>query len=213
MIVTVLSIASAGSDEIAVTLELCEGDSHCKERFVISTDAYTRLNISKGECNREKYDEIESEAKIHSAFKRGLYLLGFGASSKKNLLSKLIAKRFDKESAEIAVDRIEACGYLCESASASREAEICAAKLWGETRIRAQLMQKGYSKESADEAIYALLDSGIDFEENCKSLIKKKCDPLPSDRTEMQKLIFSLMRYGYSISQIKSACSSLIVEE
>ena len=213
MTVTVISIAAAGSDEISLTLEVREGDNACKERFVISTDAYTRLGISKGECDREKYDKLESEAKIHSAFKRGLYLLGFGASSKKNLLSKLIAKKIDREAASIAVDRIEQQGFLCESASAAREAEICSSKLWGEVRIRAQLSQKGYTKDAIDDALYALEDSGVDFEENCKLLIKKKCYPLPSDRAEMQKLISSLMRYGYSISQIKAACSSLMDEE
>ncbi len=213
MTLTVLSIASAGCDEISITLELREDDNLCKERFIISTDAYTKLDISKGECSREKYDALEAEAKIHSAYKRALYLLGFGAFSKKNLLSKLIAKKFDKEAARIAVDRIEENGFLNESASALREAEICAAKLWGEARIRAQLSQKGYTKEAIDGALYELEDSGVDFEENCKLLIKRKCVALPSDRAEMQKLISSTIRYGYTLSQIKSACSTLIDEE
>ena len=45
----------------------------------------------------------------------------------------------------------------------------------------------------------------MDFSLNCSKLIKKKYLPLPKDKKEMQKIIAALMRYGYSMSQIKSA--------
>ena len=136
---------------------------------------------------------------------RAIYLLGFSASSRRALYKKLVSKGFDPEYSRIALDRLSDNGLLCEADSAIREAEKCASKLWGEERIRAALFEKGYSDESISTAFFALEDSGVDFDENCLSLIKKKYSSLPTDKKELQKIISSLMRYGYSLSQIKRA--------
>ncbi len=213
MIFTVLCLTAAGNDGICVTLRTEEGENSCKENFVISIDEYTKLNLSKGECTRETYEILCAEAKIYSAYKRGLYILGFGACSRKALITKLVTKGFGRESATLAVERIAEKGFIDDTASAIREAEICVSKLWGEMRIRASLLQKGYEKQQIDAALFALEDAGVDFGENCKELIKRRYTTLPTDRAQAQKLIAAITRYGYSVSQIKSACADIENEE
>lgn len=211
MQIFITSIAASGNDDIAVSLEIREGEQIQRERFVVSAEVYASLGISKGECDRELYDLLEGEARICAAYKRGLYILGYGSCSMRAMVSKLVAKGFDKTDASVAVERLESRGLLVEESNARREAERCAAKLWGETRIASHLRSKGYSGESVKDALFALEDNGVDFEENCLKLVESKCHggALPSERSELQKLIASVMRYGYSSGEVKHALSQI----
>ena len=56
---------------------------------------------------------------------------------------------------------------------------------------------------------FAFEDSGVDFDETCALILKKKYSRIPTDKSEMQKVRDSLMRYGYSLSQIKEAIGSI----
>ena len=205
MTFNVTSVSAGGIGEIIVSFDVREGEKRSVSRFLISDDAYTKLSLTVGMSDMLTYEAVEREAYIYGAYKRAIYLLGFSASSRRALYKKLVSKGFDPEYSHIALDRLSDNGLLCEADSAIREAEKCAAKLWGEERIRAALFEKGYSDESISTAFFALEDSGVDFDENCLSLIKKKYSSLPTDKKELQKIISSLMRYGYSLSQIKRA--------
>ena len=205
MTFNVTSVSAGGIGEIIVSFDVREGEKRSVSRFLISDDAYTKLSLTVGMSDMLTYEAVEREAYIYGAYKRAIYLLGFSASSRRALYKKLVSKGFDPEYSRIALDRLSDNGLLCEADSAIREAEKCASKLWGEERIRAALFEKGYSDESILAAFFALEDSGVDFDENCLSLIKKKYSSLPTDKKELQKIISSLMRYGYSLSQIKRA--------
>lgn len=209
MQIEICSLCAAGEDEIAVSIEMRAADRSEKRRLVIPSETYIELGLSKGECSRELYDTLEREADIYTAYRRGLAILGYGACSKRMLTSKLISKGIDRSIAGIAVEKIESRGYIAEDASARREAERCAAKLWGESRIRAHLNSKGYGKDAVDDAMFSLEDAGVDFEENCVKLVESKCKCIPSDRLAIQKLVASISRYGYSLSEVKSAINAV----
>ena len=212
MRVEIVSLTAAGNDGINVCFELSEGGNLCKESFLISIEAFTRLGICKGECDKELYDTVEREAEICAATRRGIYVLGFGACSGQMLTAKLREKGFSRECAAEAVRRIERQGYINEGDNAIREAEICAAKLWGESRIKAKLMERRYSREAIESALFALEDGGVDYEANCKALIDKRYRTLPTERGEVQRLVAAVSRYGYNIAQIKKACAELTEE-
>ena len=209
MEIRVLSLSAEGSDGVRVCFELRCGDDSERRTLTLSAEAHTRLGICKGECSSAVYDAAEKEARIFSAYNRGLYILGYGACSKKMLISKLVAKGEDRSASTEAVERIELRGFMNERESACREAEICARKLWGERRIRASLIQKKYGSDTVDQALFALEDAGVDFDESCKDAIRQKYKALPTDRQEMQKLIAAICRLGYSASQVQSACRAL----
>ena len=204
----VTALRSVG-DDISVEITVQSGENVCKECFVISCSAYVELGIKKGECSTELYESVAAESKTYAAFRRGAYILGFGICSEKMLVSKLLQKGFEREAAINAVARLSEKGFLNNRQNAHREAEKCAAKLWGQTRIKAELLKKGYSSEDAESAIFSLEDAGLDFDESCETLIDKKYPALPKERVEMQKLIASVCRYGYSIGQIKAAAARI----
>ena len=201
---SVTSIHSLGND-ISVEITVENGKNSCKECFVISTAAYVDLDVKKGECSPEFYEALEREAKTYAAYNRGAYIISFGLCSEKMLISKLIQKGFERDASIGAVARLRDKGLLNNSKNAAREAEKCASKLWGRSRIKAELIKKGYSSDEAEKAIFALEDFGIDFDKSCEALIDKKYPSLPKDRVEIGKLVSSVARYGYSLAQIKSA--------
>ena len=209
------SITAGSGDDVAIEFELCGTHGSERVKCVIPIEVYTECRLEKGEVACELYEAISRAADVYAAFKRGVYILGFGACSTSMLVSKLIAKGFERDIAREAAAQIKKRGYLDEASNAIREAEKCAAKLWGATRIRAALQQKRYSAEAIDNALFALEDEdrAVDFDENCKRLIASRYKVIPQDRAQMQKLVAAVCRMGYSISQIRTACNELITEQ
>ena len=205
MTVSVLSISARGENEIAVTFEISQGELSDRESFLLSAKAYADLGISLGECDTECYDRVAEAAELYRVVKKGLSLLSFSRCSKKALVRKLVLKGFSKESAARAADELLLEGYIDEYADALREAEIGVSKLWGENRIRASLYEKGYPDEAISAAMYSLEDNGVDFSEICAERLERTADSIPDAPKEKQKLVASLMRYGFSTSQIRDA--------
>ena len=205
MTVSVLSISARGADEIAVTFGISQGEMSDRESFLLSAKAYADLGISLGECDTECYDRVAEAAEIYRAVKKGLSLLSFSRCSKKALVRKLVSKGFLKERATHAADELLQGGYIDEYADALREAELGVSKLWGENRIRASLYEKGYPEEAISAAMYSLEDNGVDFSEICAQRLERTTAAIPDDPKEKQKLVASLMRYGFSTSQIRDA--------
>ena len=201
--------ARSGGEEIEVSFHLADevGEHECKESFIISAEQYLTIGISKGDSDERTYDEISYAATVWSAVKRGMSVLSYGACSQKALRAKLCAKGIDKEIAAEAAERLVAMGLVRESEDASRAAEKMAARLWGKRRISAALYEKGYSAEAVKDALCYLEDMEIDFAENCRGLIESKYPCAVGDREKEQKMIAALMRYGYSMSEIKDAMS------
>lgn len=194
-------------DEICVTAEISNGENKEIKRLFLLAGQYSSLHIKKEEISTERFDEIARAAEIASAFKKGLFLLGYGACSEKKLKFKLKTKGFSDDIAAEAVRMIAAKGFINEVSDASHEVEKCLSKLWGRKRIVAHLYTKGFSKEAVDQACL-LLDT-VDFTENCKALINRdhaaQLMAARDDIAVMSKLCASLQRMGYSFSEIKEA--------
>ncbi len=205
MEIFIISVGAGEGDDVRISFEIRDSDRRDLQRFLIPISAYTSLSLSVGEVDRTVFDEVEREAKIYEAYRKALYLLSFGAQSKKALQRKLVMRGCEEEFVRLAIERIAKNSLLCEEDAALREAEKCVEKLWGENRIRAHLAQKGYGETEIKKAFFALEDNGVDFSQNCAKLIEKKYMPLPKDKKELQKIIAALQRYGYSISQIKAS--------
>lgn len=205
MEIYISSISSGGDCEVVVTVEQRANSKRNIERFLLPISAYSELALTVGASDEATYELLERESHIYGAYKHSLYMLSFGAKSKRMLFRKLVIKGFDPEISRVAIARVEANGMLDENASALREAEKCLEKLWGERRIRAHLIDKGYAEEAIENAFFSIEDSGVDFDILCAELIEKKYRQIPKDKKEMQKLVAALERYGYPFAQIKRA--------
>ena len=81
-------------------------------------------------------------------------------------------------------------------------------KYWGRRRIAADLQAKGYTAEAVAEAVAAIPDE--DFARALTVLIEKKFGEIPTDPTERQKMVLSLLRLGYTGQEIKDAMTALL---
>lgn len=186
---------------------LTVGDNGQTERtsLIIPSKQYLSLKLAKGECDTELYDELARLAEIWSAVKRGTSLLSVSTCSEKALRVKLTSKGYDREIAEEAVKELVSLGLMNPFDDAFREAQKQFAKLRGKKRIAAELFAKGYSAESVRHALNKLDLSNADFVAGCRRLIEKRYTELPREPHERQKLYATLMRYGYTSSEIKKA--------
>ena len=197
--------AVSNGNLIEVAVEMTQGE-HSEKRFfkVLSSD-FNSMRLSKGEISPELFDELERAEKRGEAYLRALNIVSFGANTAKGLIIKLRRRGIDEEAAREAVNMLLEKGYLNEEKDLNREIERCIRKKWGRNRIVAHLHSKGYEDEVISEADDAF--SEVDFPVLCLELLCDKCDEIPKDPKEKQKLIASLARYGYSMSEIKYAFS------
>ena len=208
--VTSIGAVNAG-EEIRISFEI-RSDSRenvQRESFIISSKKYLVMGIEKGETTTDVYETVAREAEVWSAVKRGLALLNYGACSEKALRMKLSSKGFDKEIAAEAVLEISSMGIMNAERDAICEANKCISKLWGKRRIMSELFAKGYSSEAVAAAMRELELSGVDYTQNCLSLMQKRKTKISNDVREKQKIFAAMSRYGYSASEIREAYFSL----
>ena len=196
-----------GGDEVCVTVEIKQGENKEIKKLFLLSGQYTSLRIRKGEISAERFDEIARAADIASAYKKGLFLLGYGACSERKLKFKLRTKGFSEDVSSEAVKMLVCAGCIDEKSDAVREAEKCLSKLWGRKRIIAHLYTKGFAASAVNEACTVL--DGVDFTENCRKLIEKEhkeqLAAAKEDIALMAKLCAALQRMGYSFSEIREA--------
>lgn len=212
MIINIIAlVAQNGGEETCVSIELSDGVHTELQKHTILTMQYADLRIKKGELCSDKYEEIVTAAKVYAAYKKGLSLLSYTASSKKNLYYKLKSRGFEDHICEEAIKMLVSGRYLNDNDSCIREAEKCALKLWGKKRIVSHLYSKGFDTEAVSLAVDEL---EVDYLENCKELIlrnyKRQFSAISEDESAKQKLVASLSRMGYSFSEIKAALNELI---
>ena len=209
MTVFIVSLSAHSSDEIAVSLEISDGEHTQRERLIVSVAQCADLRLREGEINERIYDEILYASNVYTAVRQGLSILSYGACSERALIRKLISRGNSRELAEEAVEELRNSGYIDQDQDASREAERGVMKLWGRIRIIATLREKGYSDDSVKYAIVYLKSSGVDFIENCAELIRRRWGEIPADPNERKKMVASVMRYGYTTDEIRAACKRL----
>ena len=188
-----------------ISVSVSDGDGRTEKRkFLIFTEQYLELGIRKGQIiDEEIFDKIEDLSKKCRAIRKGSDLLSYSASSKVRLAHRLRSKGIDKESAENAAEHLEKMGLIDEEADVERQVISCLKKLWGKKRIYRELCAKGYGSDIVGENI-SLIDEET-LVQNCATLIKKKYRVIPDESNEVKKIIASLVRYGYTFSEIKEA--------
>ena len=206
-IIKIIRLARAEDPTLVTVSVTISADGKSEKRYLLLPEAFViDERLAKGEISPEEFERIEKESKKCRAYLRGANILGYGANSEKKLTEKLQKRGFDRESAAAAAKKLQKDGFIDEENDATNKAFVCARKLWGKKRIVAKLYESGYRDDAIKAAVERL--SEVDFVENCKKLIAKKVKAFPTDRKELDKLIAFLIRYGYSLSEIKSAYSN-----
>ncbi len=156
-----------------------------------------------GTLTEAEYAGLCEESELTKAMDIGLRLLGANGASHMQLVQRMRQRGVKSAIAEAAARELAARGYLNECAGALREAEKGLAKLWGNRRILADVRAKGYGDAALD--CVAELLAGENTSLRCAKLIKRRHMVLPHEDAALSRFVASLMRYGYTVSEIKQA--------
>ena len=209
MSLRITSVHAEGEDSVAVCLERERDGGLHRERLVISAGQYAAIRPECGPCSRELYEELSYGAQVCAALKRALASMAYGMSSERALVRKLQGKGIQRGIAEDAVALLAAEGYLSEEANAVREAELGLAKGWGQKRIFSSLYQKQYARNAIAAAMNHLEDQEVDFAARCAEQMARRFGELPETPAERERMFSAMMRYGYSMSEIREAYTIL----
>lgn len=186
-------------------------DKHLDTReFILFSSQKESLDLSCSDITHEKFSEIEHSAKICEAIKHGALILSYGRNSAYILKQKLCRKGYGREVANEAVLYLVNKGYINEIADIEQETQNCINKLWGNKKIISYLYTKGFGGKAIRFA-EELLET-VDFEDNCLKFLRKKFKSAPQTHNERNKIIATLMRYGYNSYDIRHALNSFISE-
>lgn len=199
-------------EAVVVSLSLSDGVHEEKCKCEIATDLFFEMGfpMSAGdgiEIDQEKYEAIDDASELTAAIIKGASLIGFAENTKRTLVSKLISRGFSKDISLRATDYLEKVGYIDEKSQAGELfSDLAEKRLYGPSRIRNELYRKGF----ADEAIENAMQTEVDFDRILAERIEKTINLEDfAERTKRQRIIASLMRYGFSVGNIKNALTIL----
>ena len=189
--------------DVDVTVETSEVYKMNTYRYLLPREAWIRLGLAEGEVSREDMKALLYEEEKYRATKKALDILAFGRNSVRTLALKLRHRNFSPKICDEVAEMLKQKGYIREDEDVVREAELCVEKHWGMRRILMQLHQKGYDNDAIAIAKEYLAE--VDFVELCADLIRKEFGTLPKEESERNRVIAAVVRYGYSMTEIKNA--------
>ena len=195
----ILSVRAAGGGARLILSVECETEGEKKRETLSVLTSRMKSVPQKGLCDEEALLFLRREHALCAALAIGLRALSCGGYSQLQLRQKLTLKGVARDVAQEAVQELCDKGYLSERESALAAAECDLRKLWGNRRILADLRAKGYGDE-AILAVRELLESKDGVSRLTRLLQKRHFDTQNPD-----KLIASLMRYGYTRTEIRAA--------
>ncbi|MBE6554049.1 MAG: RecX family transcriptional regulator [Ruminococcaceae bacterium] len=202
--ITVRSLrAQHDGAEILVGVVLESGEHREQRNLLLTTEQYCELRPTRGEIDESLFERLEAASDLCRAIRCGENLLSYGANSVQMLTQKIVRHGFRRDVALAAAEKLCEVGLIDENEDMRREVEKCLRKLWGAKRIQAHLWSRGF-----DAGVMASLDSllaDVDFVANCAALIRKHYVALPQDAAEERRMVSSLGRYGYTLTQIRQA--------
>lgn len=167
---------------------------------------FSSLYLKNGqEIEQEQFLELKKEIEIRRAFNYAVNLLSKRAHSEKELLTKLRLKGIE-EGASDAVEKLKRLGYVDDGHFAGiYTAELINTKKYGKRRVEQELYRKGIDRD----IIKDVLESADFPEDGLVQLIKRKYLRYLGDEKGVKKTVNSLLRLGYSYSEIRNALNEI----
>lgn len=180
--------------------------------FSILEEDYLRLNLyENSSISEEKIDNIKKNIALKSVKSSAIRSISYRMLSEKELFIKLIAKGFDEDLINIAIDELKSMGYLNDMIYAQKFVyERIKLKPKSKRVLSIELKNKGIPKDIIENVL-----SNIDYDEDIviERLIKKKFGKYDLTDSKVIKKVYSfLMHRGFNFENIKSALNKMIKE-
>ena len=186
-----------------ICLELSDTD---RFEFILSPEQYKEHDSKAGDViGEEELQALKADMQFYSAVRRAYDILSYGENTKNQLVYKLVKKGFKRPLAVQVAEYMKEKGYIDEREQLiSYSQQLATKKYYGRERVLAEVIKHGFARDYVEAILMESLKE-VDFVENCAYLIRRKYGSIPTDINEFKKMIASLVRYGYSISEVKLA--------
>lgn len=193
-----------------------ENSKHVQERVLVYLEEGDPLRITGHELlqfglypgmdlSPELVVQLQNAGKRSESRVKAAQLASGRMLSRKELTDKLSRKGIDLDTAEEAADWLESLGAVDDAAYAGVIARHYAASGYGPGRVRQELQKRGVPRELWDDALSQLPDSADAIDR----FLQKKLSGRTPDRTALKKLSDTLLRRGFSWSDIRPALNRL----
>jgi regulatory protein len=178
-----------------------------RHQATLSIDAVERLALAVGRVYGEVRTAVEREAALLATYDRALNMLALRARSSRELRRHLIRKGEPADQVDAAIVRLQASGFLDDSAFARQFARSKAVGAgMSRRRIQQELGRRGVARQVGDEAITDVFDEEqLDERAVVEQAAHKKLRSLKNldAETRKRRLYAFLARRGYDLDDIR----------
>ena len=208
MITYSIKAVSESPAGISVTILADTADNANTVEYLISREFWKWGRLHSGAViTEEDYFGMEQSAAMSRAIARMKGILSYSGVSRRTLIQKLKGYDFSEEICGAAADYAVEHGMVREDVQVEHAIDTyLRRKYWGRRRIVAELSAKGYPREVIENALAEIPEE--EFMHALHVILVKKYGEIPADPQEKQKMVLSLLRMGYSGSEIKEAIAS-----
>jgi len=175
-----------------------------KFSFSISEDDYLSLNLyDKSELSQDEMDYIKNNINFRAAKNCALKYLSYKLRTEKEVRIKLQEDGFDADSIEMAIDELNALGYINNKIYVQKYIfDRSKLKPKSKKLIKLELLSKGIQEEIIDEV---LNDWNVDETSVAESLIKRKFGKYDFNDDAIKRKAYMFLKHrGYSHDVIES---------
>lgn len=188
------------------------------EVLFLSVDIFYKSGLRKNDdISDDRFSSLIKDNRIFHIKQRAFRYLGRRQHSISELRIKLKQKGYETELINDVLDDLKQKNYLDDTKFANMFIEEkIKLKLWGEQKLRSELIKKGIKTEIISDVLRNII-SDEDTLNNAMTVASKKYDTLRSrnldDDVIKKKLIAFLKSRGYNYDVIKEVCDELIIED
>ena len=181
-------------------------------RYFLKNPVFSGVLPSVGDfLSAERYEALEFAEQCSEAAVRAVSLLAFGDNTARGLRDKLRRKGISRDAADEAVRFCVEKRYINEQEHLRRLMEqMCDKKKYGLRRIRQEVYQKGFSEETV-AAVFEETAAALDFDAAVCSRVQKLGAAAFDTPEKRKKNVAALLRYGFSMDEIKNAMESVFL--
>lgn len=178
-----------------------------ERKLYLHIDVVVDFGLRTGmQIERDELKKIIYASNFRRAYEYSLYCLDYRDYSAEEMYKKILDTYKSEKLCRDVIKKLTGAGIIDDSRYAEKLArKLVESRKYGYRRAKREILLKGISEETADEALERYDDM---YGENLMELLEKKHYRYLTDRTDrksIEKVKNALVRYGYGFDEINSA--------
>jgi regulatory protein len=180
----------------------------------LPAEVVRELGLAPGEeLAPSRYQALLAAARVESARRVALRLLGARPRAVEDLRRRLRDRGHDPDAVRVVLDRLQSAGLLNDEEFARHYARVRAPKGHGPARLIHDLMGHGVSRSVAERATAEVAEAeGVNPVEQARALAERRAGQLrtlPRD-TRLRRLLSFLARRGFRGREVRELAERLV---